>query len=181
MNASAGESRLIKQLHETVGALQETGLRYMLIGGVAVNIHGYLRATHDLDLMLPVEDADVAHDLFAGLGYETLDRKTDIASYVRGTERLDVVYARRPISRDLLDRPGEAGFGGLKLPVVSLEGLLGLKIQAFSDDQRRIRDYQDMIELIKARRDHLNLDEVRSYFRLFDKERVLDDILKVVG
>ena len=181
MNAPGGESALIAQLRETAVALQKAGLRYLLIGGVAVNIHGYLRATRDLDLMLLVEDADVAHDLFVRLGYETLDRKPDIASYVRGAQRLDVIYARRPISRGLLERPQEADFSGLNLPVVSLEGLLGLKIQAFSDDPRRIRDYQDMIELIRTRRDDLDFDEVRSYFRLFDKERVLDDILRALG
>ncbi len=181
MNAPTGESKLVAQLREAVVALQEAGLRYLLIGGVAVNIHGYLRATRDLDLMLLVEDADVAHDLFARLGYETLDRKLDIASYVRGTQRLDVIYAQRPISRGLLDRPKKAEFSGLEVPVVSLEGLLGLKIQAFSDDPRRIRDFEDMMALIKTRRDDLDFDEVRSYFRLFDKERLFDEILKAIG
>lgn len=106
----------------------------MLIGGMAVNIHGYLRATRDLDLMLLVEDADIAHAIFTDLGYQTLDRRADVASYVRGPQRLDVLYAQRPISRGLLEEPEEAEFVRRKLPVVSLEGLLGLKIQAFSDD-----------------------------------------------
>lgn len=181
MSAPPGESHLITQLRETVVALQNAGIRYMLIGGVAVNIHGYLRATRDLDLMLLVEDADIAHATFMGLGYQTLDHRADIASYVRGTQRLDVLYAQRPISRGLLEQPAEADFNGLKLPVVSLEGLLGLKIQAFSDDPRRIRDFEDMMQLVKARREDLDFDEVRSYFRLFDKESLFDAILKAIG
>lgn len=181
MSPAAGESTLVAQLRETLVALREAGLRHMLIGGVAVNLHGYLRATRDLDLMLLVEDADVAHDMFERLGYETLDRTLDIASYVRGAQRLNVLYAQRPISRGLLERPEEAELGGIKVPVISLEGLLGLKIEAFSNDPRRIRDYQDMIELIKARHDVMDKDVVRSYFRLFDKERVLDDILAAIG
>ena len=181
MNATGATSQLIAQLREVATALREAGIRHLLIGGVAVNIHGYLRATRDLDLMLLIEDADVAHALFTRLGYETLERRPDLASYVRGTARLDVIYARRPISRGLLERPQEAEFEGLKLPVISLEGLLGLKIQAFSDDKRRLGDLKDMIELVKARHNDLDLDEVRSYFRLFDQERVLDDILRAIG
>jgi hypothetical protein len=38
-----------------------------------------------------------------------------------------------------------------------------------------------MIELVKLHRESLDLDEVRSYFRLFNQERVLDDILRAIG
>lgn len=56
-----------------------------------------------------------------------------------------------------------------------------MKIQAFTDDPRRIGDLTDMIELVRLHRADLNLDEVRSYFRLLDRERVLDDILRAIG
>lgn len=35
-----------------------------------------------------------------------------------------------------------------------------------------------MMELVKVNRATLDLDEVRDYFRLFDSESILDDILK---
>jgi predicted nucleotidyltransferase len=181
VNVPALESRLVAQLREIDAALRAAGIRYVLIGGVAVNIHGYLRATRDLDLMMLVEDAQQAHEVFTGLGYETIDRREDIASYVRDTARLNVIYARRPISRRLFERPREATFCKLRLSAISVEGLLGLKIQAFSDDSRRLDDLKDMIELVKLHRESLDLDEVRSYFRLFNQERVLDDILRAIG
>lgn len=180
MNRPAAESQLIAQLREADAALRAAGIRYTLIGGVAVNIHGHLRATRDLDLMLLIEEADAAHGVFTGLGYTAIDRRPDIASYVRGTARLDVIYAQRPISRGLLDRSQPAPFGDLNLPAIPVEGLLGLKIQAFNDDPRRIRDLDDMIELLKVQRGRLNLDEVRAYFRLFDRETLLDDILRAI-
>lgn len=46
MNPPAKESQLIAQLREADTALRNAGIRDMLIGGVAANIHGYLRATH---------------------------------------------------------------------------------------------------------------------------------------
>jgi hypothetical protein len=32
-----------------VAALEEAGVRYLVAGGLAVNAHGYLRFTHDVD------------------------------------------------------------------------------------------------------------------------------------
>jgi hypothetical protein len=35
-----------------VSALQQAGVRYLIAGGLAVNAHGYLRFTKDVDLVL---------------------------------------------------------------------------------------------------------------------------------
>ena len=177
----AGEALLFAQLRELDHALRNAGVSYMLIGGFAVNIHGYVRATHDLDVMILADEADSSHAALVALGYTALDQRADLACYFRGTERLDVLYARRPISRRLLAQAPEIDIGNLAIPTISAEGLLGLKIQAFHDDPRRIRDLTDMIELIKLNRQHLNFDEVRDYFRLFDSESILDDILASLG
>lgn len=36
-------------------ALNEAGVRYLLVGGLAVNAHGYLRFTKDVDLTIDIE------------------------------------------------------------------------------------------------------------------------------
>lgn len=175
------ESSLFAQLHELSGALAQAEIQFALIGGFAVNAHGFVRATHDLDVMVRGEQGDALHAIVLGLGYETLDRRPDIASYVRAPLRLDVLYARRPIALDLLARSTPVDHGKTSALVIPVEGLIGLKIQAFSDDSRRIRDLDDIIQLLKINRGKLNLDEVRSYFRLFERESVLDDILRAIG
>lgn len=40
--------------------LAEHGVRYALIGGMAVGLHGFVRATKDIDLLLPVDAANNA-------------------------------------------------------------------------------------------------------------------------
>ena len=35
-----------------IAALNDAGVRYLVAGGLAVNAHGYLRFTHDLDLVV---------------------------------------------------------------------------------------------------------------------------------
>lgn len=175
-------SQLIAELRALDEQLCKAGLRYAMIGGVAVNIHGYVRATRDLDMLMSAEDTEAVHDLLRAMGYESFDRKPDLASYIRETMRVDVLFARRPISRRLLEKARQTDYCAMRIPAISLEGLIGLKVQAFNDDPvKRLRDLPDIIELFKINRGRLDLDEIRSYFRLFDKESLLDDILKSIG
>lgn len=172
------ESRLLTQLRELDAALAEAHIPFALIGGVAVNAHGFLRATHDLDILVLAEHDNDTHRAISSLGYQTLDRRPDISSYVRPPLRLDVLHAHRSITRDLLARAETADYRDIQVRIVPVEGLIGLKIQAFRDDPRRIRDLDDIIQLLKINRTRLNLDEVRTYFRLFDREALFDDILR---
>lgn len=41
-------------------AFQENQLQYAVIGGVAVNLHGYLRATADLDVIITLTDEEIS-------------------------------------------------------------------------------------------------------------------------
>lgn len=174
------DAPLLAQLRELDAGLRMAGVRYMVIGGIAVSVHGYVRATGDLDIMIAVSDTDSTHEWLITAGYRSLDRREDLASYVRDALRLDILYARRSASLALLERREQAGYETLRIPVISLEGLLGLKLQAFHDDPRRLRDLQDMLELFKANRNRIDIDEVRGYFRLFDRESLLDDILRAI-
>ena len=42
-------------LRKCLTALEKGGVRYLIVGGVAVVLHGHLRATADLDLVLHLE------------------------------------------------------------------------------------------------------------------------------
>ena len=52
-------------------ALNEAGVRYLVAGGLAVNAHGYLRLTMDIDLVIALDDANVkaAFEALVGIGY----------------------------------------------------------------------------------------------------------------
>ena len=55
-------------------ALNDAGVRYLVAGGVAVNAHGYLRYTQDLDLVLALDPANIARafEALERLGYKPL-------------------------------------------------------------------------------------------------------------
>ena len=51
------EDNLLDKTLEVIAALNEESVEYVVIGGVALNLHGLVRATEDLDfIVLPEED-----------------------------------------------------------------------------------------------------------------------------
>jgi len=56
------------------GALNRESVRYLVAGGLAVNAHGYLRLTQDVDLVVQLDPANIraAFAALAGLGYRPL-------------------------------------------------------------------------------------------------------------
>ncbi|HET9049866.1 MAG TPA: hypothetical protein VFN29_13000 [Chiayiivirga sp.] len=64
------------------------------------------------------------------------------------------------------------------LRVVSAAGLIGFKLQGWVNDSRRTQDLEDIKALLRANRAELDLSQVREYFRLFDKESMLDELLR---
>lgn len=52
-------------------ALNEAGIRYLVVGGVAVNLHGYRRFTADIDILLAldVENLEKMTVLMRDMGY----------------------------------------------------------------------------------------------------------------
>lgn len=61
----------LESIVAVVGALDDAGVRFLVAGGVAVNLHGYARMTQDLDLVVELspENARAAMQVLAGLGY----------------------------------------------------------------------------------------------------------------
>lgn len=56
------------------GALNAAAVRYLITGGLAVNAHGYVRFTHDVDLVIQLAPGNIAPAFaaFASLGYRPM-------------------------------------------------------------------------------------------------------------
>lgn len=59
-------------LERVFEALERSGVRYLVVGGVAVVLHGHLRFTADLDLVVRLDDANAARaiDALIALGFQ---------------------------------------------------------------------------------------------------------------
>jgi hypothetical protein len=64
----------IRSIEAVSTALQKAGVRYLVVGGVAVNAHGYMRMTRDLDLVVQLvpENIRAAMAALAQLGYRPM-------------------------------------------------------------------------------------------------------------
>lgn len=173
----AAESRLGRQIEEIGAALNAAGIPFALIGGLALAAHNVVRATSDVDLLAAAGNAGDVDTIAGELGYRSLHRSAEVANYLRGDERLDLLFASRPLARLLLDAAPErvTAFGVLR--VVSAEGLIGFKLQALTNDPRRTQDLEDIRALLRADRRTLDHEELREYFRLFDRESLLEELL----
>jgi hypothetical protein len=170
-------SRLGKQLAELTAMLTHIAVPHALIGGLALASHNVIRATQDVDLLVPLEKADEVDSQLKQIGYQCVHRSSNAGNYVRGMERADFLYASRPIARGLLAGAKELTTSLGVLRVISPEGLIGFKLQGLVNDPRRTQDLEDIRALLRANRGKLDLAEVRQYFQLFDREALLDELL----
>lgn len=65
--------------------------------------------------------------------------------------------------------------------MVRAEGLIGFKLQALVNDSRRTQDLEDIRALLRVNRASLDMEQVRGYFRLFEREAILDELLHEIG
>jgi hypothetical protein len=88
-----------------------------------------------------------------------------------------LLYAHRALARRLLAQASERETPLGRLRVISVEGLIGFKLQGFANDATRTRDLDDIRSLLKMHRASLNMEEVREYFALFNRSELLDELL----
>ena len=160
-------------------ALREADIAHALIGGVALAAHGAARATVDLDLLVDGERAGEVDQILRERGYRCLYRSEFAANYASEAAakgRVDFLFARRAYGKAMLARAAAVRVLGESIRVVDASDLIGLKVQASTNDpSRRHRDLADIEQLLRAA--HVDLDRVREYFRLFDREKELDALL----
>jgi hypothetical protein len=119
------------------------------------------------------------------LGYEKQDfSSAEILSYISPLKKLgqvDFLVARRKYSRSMVNmaRKMPVMDGELTVKVLLVEDQIGLKLQAIANDSknRYAVDAPDIQRLLKLHRNRLDIELVREYFRLFEKEDLLDEWL----
>lgn len=174
-------ARLVDQFREALAAFVSVGTSPALIGGLALAAHQVIRATQDIDFLVAGDHADRLHEVLTSLDYSCIHRSEDAANYVRGDEGLDLLYAHRPVARQLLEDAEARDTPMGRVRVVSAEGLIAFKLQAWVNDPSRTRDLEDIKSLLRAGADALDMDEISAYFVLFDQEALLEELITQVG
>ena len=148
------------RLRELLARLIEADVRFVLVGGLAVNAWGYLRATRDIDFVPDPDPENLARldAILRGLGGKVdVDGKllagTAISTFLRTGDRtlvatelgqVDVLQGLPQVPRfaALEEKAKDVDLDGLVVRVCSLEHLIGMKRAS-----ERPRDREDLAAL----------------------------------
>ena len=154
LRENTGTSGVLQTAQTAVAVLAAHDIPHLIVGGVAVQEHGYPRVTIDVDIVVP--------DVLEAVEFLTADLSGPFTR-VKGAE--DRVEDRRNgVAVDLLPA-GKVLKRGCKVPfpqpvsateklqIVMLEELLSLKLDSAAHSPlRRLRDKSDVVELILRRK-----------------------------
>lgn len=139
-----------KTLRRTIKNLEKANIPYAIVGGMAVNLHGYRRTTNDVDFLVTPEGLAEFQKSFVPKHYQATPRRPR-----RFTDRKNEVIVDFLITGLF---PGSGQPGPIAFPdpsvvrttiegmsVIGLSVLIELKLAA-----RRHQDFADVVSLIRA-------------------------------
>ena len=187
-NFFAGKGAVHATLRSLVDRLAAESIPYAIVGGMALNLHGYRRETVDVDVLMTREGLERFHERLVGRGYVLAfsgarktfrDPETGVKVEVLTTGEFPGDGKPKAVSFPdpaavAVDRGGYA--------VISLEKLIEMKIASGLSASHRLHvDLGDVQRLIEELRLPIELDEkldpsVRAeYQRLWELAQHADD------
>ena len=165
-------------------ALDEVGVPFLVIGGHAVVLHGHLRNTFDLDLLVAESKLASARAALTDLGYRTYF-EIDAFLQLQAPENLppldlmivdDQTFSRVEATADqkILD--------GHRIRIPDAPRLIALKLHATRDATRRTTetDWQDIAGLVMAADLSLEDPELRAIISRYGGIEALAEIKRRV-
>ncbi|MGI8670523.1 MAG: hypothetical protein ACR2J3_11875 [Aridibacter sp.] len=149
---------LLDELLELISTLEESGIEYAVCGGLALTIHGFPRATFDIDILIQPDSLDKTYEVVAEKGYDI--RGLDISFKERAVEirrvskiddegevlSLDLLLVT-PFVEDVWETKEELDWQDKSLWIVSKDGLVKMKELAGRDkdliDISRLKDEEN--------------------------------------
>ena len=174
LRENTGTTGLEQTARTAAATLAHHDIPHLIVGGLAVQEHGYPRVTVDVDIVVP--------DVLEAVEFLTADLSGPFTRVSGFQDR--VKDSRNGVVIDLLPA-GKVVKSGCKIPfpvpiavtgrpqIVELASLISLKLDSWNNTPlRRLRDKTDVIELITRRkipRDLAVADAVRGlYLEIWD-------------
>jgi hypothetical protein len=159
------EGDIYATLRRLVDELDENGLDYALIGGLALVAHGYRRFTEDIDILMTPEALQVFRERLLGRGYlPAFSGATKAFRDTRSGVRIEVITTGeypgdgkpKPVS---FPAPAEVRLQREGLWLITLDRLIELKLASGLSAPHRLKDLADVQELIARLKLPLELAE----------------------
>lgn len=144
-----------RMLGELSAVFAEVGSDHALIGGIAVGYHGRLRATVDVDLLVPRSKLGALADAMRARGYVVAVTQDMVRVYSPGADPDDreaiadlVARESNPVLEAAASTAGPAIVLGHRIRIVPRGALVALKFHAAISIRRAIEDrYQDVADI----------------------------------
>lgn len=164
------------------------GLDFLLIGGHAVNAHGFIRTTTDFDFLIAGRDLQPWSDILKREGYHLTTRERPIRAFAQfapadeGSHGVDLMLVDETTFSKLLAGSDWLAVGTRRVRVIGALHLIALKLHALKAEDRIQSgvDYLDIIQLVRLKRIDTAGDEFQEILNRYAapaiKERLLRDI-----
>ncbi len=164
---------LRKTLEIARSQLESAQISFALIGGFALSAHGIHRATKDIDFLVDGSKKEEIKKIFLSQGFNLSYESAEVLQFC-GPGYLDILLANRPLSLEMLRT--SSNYKLFNIPVVSPEGIIGLKIQAYKNDpSRKLQDLADIQGLLNIPK--INLNKVKEYADLFNEWTEIEKLI----
>jgi hypothetical protein len=137
---------------------ESEGIPIVLVGGNAINLHAYFRATFDVDLLICEKDAERSLSFFRQNGYDLFHRtrnfiRLHFAADPAAALPIDLMLADDATFEKIRQQSRRCDLGnGLTLPIPSALHLIAMKLHALRSPARAESgvDLLDVRHLIKS-------------------------------
>jgi hypothetical protein len=143
-------------MRELIDIFERLGVRYVLVGGFAVNYYGYVRTTQDVDVLVYPSPANAQKVMDAlgefgfgqaGIPRDCFTRKGSVIHLGEEPNRIDLLTHLKGVSNDtVFNNMERIEYQGVSLNIISFDDLLACK-----QSSDRPRDLADADELSKTR------------------------------
>ena len=170
-------------------AAQAANREFILIGGHAVNAHGYERTTLDFDFLVPSADLPAWKAVMSGLDYRPIHETKAFAQFepVDGDGfRIDLMLVDAPTFVKLMAGSEVRAYGGCEIRVAGVLHLIALKLHATRTWDRAVqgKDFYDILNLIRINRIAIDSPDFQTILNRYAtpsiKERLLSDLKRAV-
>ena len=154
LRENTGTSGLVESARAAVAVLADHDIPHLIVGGLAVQEHGYPRVTIAVDIVVP--DVLEAVEFITASVTGPFYRVPQIADRVedrRNKVMIDLLPAGKVLKAGCKVPFPEPVSVAEQLQIVSLENLISLKLDSWNGSpSRRIKDKADVTELIIRRK-----------------------------
>lgn len=141
------------KIAEILQALAENNVEFVLVGGLAVQLHGYLRSTFDVDLVLAMNDANLARFIDVAKIHALKPVIPVEIDALRDARQIDQWHREKGMVAFALRDPRAAGnvIDVLVRPEISFERLISNSVESrLSGHLIRIAGIDDLIVMKRA-------------------------------